>query len=144
MGRHSDKTRERRWHYATCVAVGSVGLLAITFSNGNLVASVIGLTLAGLGFVSATPLFFTTITEYLSRASAAGGIALISSLGNLGPAVAPSLTGYITATTGDSLYSTYLVVGAYLLSGLLLLTIVKAADPNEALNEPTAEPGLAS
>jgi MFS family permease len=107
MGRHSDKTRERRWHYATCVAVAAISLLAITFSHGNLVASVIGLTLAGLGFISATPLFFTTITEYLSKASAAGGIALISSLGNLGPAVAPSVTGYITATTGNSLLSTY-------------------------------------
>src|SRR6478672_9949468 len=131
MGRHSDKTRERRWHYATCVFVAAVGLLAITFSHGNLVASVLGLTLAGLGFISATPLFFTTITEYLSKASAAGGIALISSLGNLGPAVAPSLTGYISATTGNSLYSTYLIVGAYIVSGLLLLTIVKAADPND-------------
>jgi MFS family permease len=126
------------------VAVAAAGLLAITFSNGNLVASIIGLTLAGLGFISATPLFFTTTTEYLSKASAAGGIALISSLGNLGPAVAPSLTGYITATTGNSLYSTYLIVGAYLLSGLLLLIIVKAADPNEVLNEPAVETGLAS
>ena len=61
-----------------------------------MLASIIGLTLAGLGFISATPLFFTTTTEYLSKASAAGGIALISSLGNLGPAVAPSVTGYIT------------------------------------------------
>jgi len=138
-GRHSDKTRERRWHYATCVTVGAVGLLAMTFSHGNLVASVLGLTLAGLGFISATPLFFTTITEYLSRASAAGGIALISSLGNLGPAVAPSVTGYITATTGNSLMSTYLVVGAYLLSGLLLLIIVKPADPNEVLDEAAVE-----
>ncbi len=144
MGRHSDKTRERRWHYATCVAVAAIGLLAITFSNGNLLASIIGLTLAGLGFISATPLFFTTITEYLSKASAAGGIALISSLGNLGPAVAPSLTGYITATTGNSLYSTYLIVGAYLLSGLLLLIIVKAADPDEVLNQPAVETGLTS
>src|SRR6476620_1154389 len=144
MGRHSDKTRERRWHYVTCVAVGAVGLLAITFSNGNLVASVTGLTLAGLGFVSATPLFFTTTTEYLSKASAAGGIALISSLGNLGPAVAPSLTGYISATTGNSLYSTYLIVAAYLLSGLLLLMIVKAADPSQVLNEPAVETGLTS
>src|SRR5258707_10462989 len=127
MGRHSDKTRERRWHYATCVAVGSVGLLAITFSNGNLVASVIGLTLAGLGFVSATPFFFTTITEYLSRASAAGGIALISSLGNLGPAAAPSRTGLITTNTGSPLYSTFLLAGAYVLSGLLLLSLVRPA-----------------
>jgi len=131
MGRHSDKTRERRWHYATCVIVAAIGLLAITFSHGNLPASILGLTLAGLGFISATPLFFTTITEYLSKASAAGGIALISSLGNLGPAVAPSVTGYITATTGNSLYSTYLIAGAYILSGALLLIIVKAANPND-------------
>jgi D-galactonate transporter len=130
-GRHSDKTRERRWHYFTCVAVAAIGLLAITFSHGHLLASILGLTLAGLGFISATPLFFTTITEYLSKASAAGGIALISSLGNLGPAAAPSVTGYITATTGSSLYSTYLIVGAYLLSGLLLLKIVRVAEPDE-------------
>jgi D-galactonate transporter len=132
MGRHSDQTRERRWHYATCVAIAALGLMLTTFTQGNLVASIAGLTLAGLGVVSATPLFFTTITEYLSRASAAGGIALISSLGNLGPAAAPSVTGYITATTGNSLYSTYLVVGAYLLSGLLLLLIVHPANPDEA------------
>jgi D-galactonate transporter len=131
MGRHSDQTRERRWHYATCVAIAALGLMLTTFTQGNLVASIAGLTLAGLGVVSATPLFFTTITEYLSRASAAGGIALISSLGNLGPAAAPSVTGYITATTGNSLYSTYLVVGAYLLSGLLLLLIVHPANPDE-------------
>jgi len=131
MGRHSDKVRERRWHYATCVAVAALGLSLTTFAQGNLLASIAGLTLAGVGVVSATPLFFTTITEYLSRASAAGGIALISSLGNLGPAAAPSVTGYITATTGSPLNSTYLVVGAYLLSGLLLLLIVHPANPKE-------------
>jgi D-galactonate transporter len=131
MGRHSDKTRERRWHYATCVAIAALGLSLTTFTQGNLLASIAGLTLAGVGVVSATPLFFTTITEYLSRASAAGGIALISSLGNLGPAAAPSVTGYITATTGSSLYSTYLVVAAYLVSGLLLLLIVHPVNPDE-------------
>jgi D-galactonate transporter len=143
MGRHSDKTRERRWHYATCVLVAAIGLIAITFSQGNLVLSVIGLTLAGLGFISATPLFFTTITEYLSKASAAGGIALISSLGNLGPAAAPSVTGYITATTGNPHYSTYLIVAAYILSGILLLRIVKVVDPNDNTSRPNkagAEP----
>jgi len=41
------------------------------------------------------------------------------------------VTGYITAATGSSLYSTYLIVGAYILSGLLLLTIVKVANPND-------------
>src|SRR5580704_14119273 len=144
IGRHSDKHRERRWHYATCVGVAALGLLLTTFSQGELILSIAGLTLAGVGIVSATPLFFTTITEYLSKASAAGGIAFISSLGNLGPAAAPSVTGLITANTGSPLYSTYLVVGAYLLSGLLLLLIVQPADPSEVLNEPAVEAGLTS
>ena len=39
--------------------------------------------------------------------------------------------GLYYATTGSSLYSTYLIVAAYLLSGLLLLKIVRAADPDE-------------
>src|SRR6201982_4327984 len=58
-GRHSDKTRERRWHYATCVVVAAMGLIIITASNGHLLASVIGLTLAGLGCVSGTALLFS-------------------------------------------------------------------------------------
>jgi hypothetical protein len=35
-------------------------------------------------------------------------------------------------------------VAAYLLSGLLLLIIVKAADPNEVLDETTVETEMAS
>ena len=61
----------------------------------------IGLCIATVGITSATPLFFTTTSEYLSKAAAAGGIALISSLGNLGAAVSPSITGAINAATGN-------------------------------------------
>jgi MFS-type transporter involved in bile tolerance (Atg22 family) len=63
----------------------------------------------------------------LSKASAAGGIALISSLGNLGPAAGPSVTGWITAQTGSPVYSMGLVIAFYLLSGAILLMVVQAA-----------------
>src|SRR5258705_9949805 len=98
----------------------------IVLSQGELLTSMIGLTLAGIGWIAATPLFFTTTTEYLSAASAAGGIALISSLGNLGPAAGPSLTGWITAQTGSPIYSMCLVITFYLLSGIVLLLVVRA------------------
>ena len=80
-----------------------------------------------IGWIAATPLFFTTTTEYLSKASAAGGIALISSLGNLGPAAGPSVTGWITAQTGSPVYSMGLVMAFYVLSGTILLMVVQAA-----------------
>src|SRR5712664_2195642 len=82
IGRNSDKLRERRWHFAACVAIAAIGLGITTLLQGHLVGSLLALSLATIGIAAATPLFFTLITEYLSKAAAAGGIALISSLGN--------------------------------------------------------------
>jgi nitrate/nitrite transporter NarK len=95
--------------------------------QGHLVGSILALSFAVIGIAAATPIFFTLITEYLSVAAAAGGIALISSLGNLGPAVSPSLNGLITQWTGSTAYSMYLVMAMYVLAGLLLLVTVRAA-----------------
>jgi len=82
--------------------------------------------------LAATPIFFTLITEYLSVAAAAGGIALISSLGNLGPAVSPSLNGLIQQATGSTAYGIYLVMAMYVLAGIILLAAVHAAHTTEA------------
>ncbi|MBR0717313.1 MFS transporter [Bradyrhizobium liaoningense] len=129
VGRHSDKRRERRWHYASCVAVAALGLLLMTLAQGNIVVAVLGLTVAGVGFVSAVPLFVTTCTEYLSKASIAGGVAFIAGLANLGPVVAPPVTGFITAATGNPVYSLYLVMALHLLSGTTLLVTLRGASP---------------
>ena len=127
IGRHSDKWHERRWHFAACVAIAAVGLFVTTLLQGNLVGSILALSFAVIGIASATPLFFTLISEYLSVGAAAGGIALISCLGNLGPAVSPTINGFILRNTGDNIYSLYFVIALYLLSGLLLLLAIRPA-----------------
>src|SRR6266481_3785492 len=127
VGRSSDKLHERRWHFAACVAIAAIGLGITTLMKGHLVGSILALSFAVIGIAAATPLFFTLITEYLSKAAAAGGIALISSLGNLGPAVSPSLNGLIQQWTGSTAYSMYLVMAMYVLAGLVLLVAVHAA-----------------
>jgi sugar phosphate permease len=138
VGRSSDKLHERRWHFAVCVAIAAVGLGITTLLQGHLVGSIAALSFAVIGIAAATPIFFTLITEYLSVAAAAGGIALISSLGNLGPAVSPSINGLITQWTGSTAYSMYLVMAMYLLAGLLLLATVRAAKPSD---QPVVLPG---
>jgi MFS family permease len=104
IGRHSDYWHERRWHFAVCVAIAAVGLFITTLLQGNLIGSILALSVAVIGIASATPLFFALTSEYLSAGSAAGGLALISSLGNLGPAVSPSINGLILRSTGDNIY----------------------------------------
>ena len=127
IGRNSDKHGERRWHFAASVAIAAIGLGVTTVTQGNLAASLAALSLAVIGIASATPLFFTITTEYLSKVGAAAGIALISSLGNLGAAVSPAVTGAINANTGSPVYSMYLVMALYVLSGIILLLAVRSA-----------------
>ena len=127
IGRHSDKWHERRWHFAACVAIAAVGLFVTSLLQGNLVGSILALSFAVIGIASATPLFFALISEYLSVGAAAGGIALISCLGNLGPAVSPTINGLILRNTGDNIYSLYFVIALYLSSALLLLLAVRPA-----------------
>ncbi len=80
-----------------------------------------------IGIAAATPLFFALTSEYLSAGAAAGGLALISSLGNLGPAVSPSINGLIVKQTGDNIYSLYFVIGLYVASATVLLLSIRAA-----------------
>ena len=37
IGRHSDRHRERRWHYAACVTAAATGMGVIAFSQGEFV-----------------------------------------------------------------------------------------------------------
>jgi MFS family permease len=136
IGRHSDKWHERRWHFAACIAIAAVGLFVATLFKGNVVGSVLALSFATIGISAATPLFFALISEYLSAGAVAGGIALISSLGNLGPAVSPSINGFIVKSTGDSAYSIYFVIALYLLSGMLLLLTVRPTSTTAAVPTP--------
>jgi nitrate/nitrite transporter NarK len=56
------------------------------------------LCVAAAGFISVQPVFWTFPTERLSGAAAAGGIALINSVGNLGGFFAPSLREWAEQT----------------------------------------------
>jgi D-galactonate transporter len=132
IGRNSDKWHERRWHFVACVGIAALGLGITTLLAGNLAGSIAALSFAVIGIAAATPLFFTLVTEYLSAAAAAAGIALISSLGNLGPLVTPSINGWIVQHTGSTTYAIYLVMVLYVLSGLLVLITVHAARTRKA------------
>jgi D-galactonate transporter len=127
IGRSSDARKERRWHFAASVLLAAFGLFITIVTQGNFVGSMIGLCIATVGIASATPVFFTATSEYLSKEAAAGGIALISSLGNLGAAVSPPVTGAINAATGNPVNSMYLVIALYIGAGALLMATIRRA-----------------
>jgi ACS family tartrate transporter-like MFS transporter len=132
VGRNSDRTGERRWHVAGSAFTAASGwlLIALVVSGWLVIPGVdsrwlfvAGVTLALTGMKSMLPTFWTLPPTFLTGAAAAGGIALINSVANLGGLFGPTIIGHAKATTG-SFTAGYLVMAAALfLGGLLVLNV---------------------
>jgi ACS family tartrate transporter-like MFS transporter len=129
VGGNSDRTGERRWHVAgsaftaaagwSLIALAASGRLAVPgFDSRWLFVLGVAVTLTGMKCM--LPTFWTLPPSFLTGAAAAGGIALINSVGNLGGLLGPKVMGHVKART-DSFTAGYLVMAAALLLGGLLV-----------------------
>lgn len=132
VGRHSDRTGERRWHVAVA-AISSAAGFALSSYFKNPYLAMAALTLAFVGLKSTLGPFWALGTAFLSGTAAAGGIALINSVGNLGGFFGPTLVGVIKDRTGSDVAALLLLGGALLLMGLLALTVRGAARKAQGL-----------
>jgi ACS family tartrate transporter-like MFS transporter len=98
-GHHSDRSGERPRHVALAYAVGAVGLVATAMMTDP-VLTMVTLVIAAMGQSSTGPTFWSLPTAMLSGTAAAGGIALINALGNLGGFFGPYIFGLIKDATG--------------------------------------------
>jgi ACS family tartrate transporter-like MFS transporter len=122
VGRHSDRTGERRWHIAVCAVVGGLAFGASAFAGG-VVPSLAALSLAMLGLASMLGPFWTLATSTMSGVGAAAGIALVNSVGNIGGFVGPTIVGFIREAT-HSFSAGLVAVGVVLAAGGLLVLAV--------------------
>jgi ACS family tartrate transporter-like MFS transporter len=121
-GRHSDRTGERRWHVAAGAFAAAVGFSASAMAN-NLMLALAALVLAFSGLKAMMGPFWAFSTAALSGTAAAGGIAWINSVGNLGGFVGPTIVGQVRTATGSYSGALFTLSGALVLLGLLALTL---------------------
>lgn len=121
-GYHSDRTGERRWHVAVAAFAAAAGFGFSAWLH-NPYFALVALMVALVGLKSAMGPFWALSTTFLSGTAAAGGIALINSVGNLGGFVGPTLVGVVNDRTGSIVISLWILGGALLLMGILVLTI---------------------
>jgi ACS family tartrate transporter-like MFS transporter len=121
-GHHSDQTRERNWHVALAVWWAGTGLALASFPVAPAVA-VVALVLAVSGRWAAIPPFWALPTAFLSGTAAAGGIALINSIGNLGGFAGPYVMGSLRDLTGDYTLGLRILALAFGVGGVLALRI---------------------
>jgi ACS family tartrate transporter-like MFS transporter len=100
VGAHSDRTRERHWHVAGPLLLGAVGFVLTIIAPQTPAFALATLSVAAFGIWGALGPFWSLPTAFLRGTAAAGGIALVNSVGNLGGFVGPFMVGWIRDTTG--------------------------------------------
>ncbi len=130
--RHADRTGERVWHVAIPAIVGGVSIPAALYMTNPYLA-MLAVTLSTCAIMCALPVFWALPSTFLTGVAAAGGIALINSLGNLSGFGGPYITGWLTDLTGDTRVALW-VVGALSLSSAALVVYL-GAHPKSATAE---------
>ena len=124
-GIHSDKQQEARYHCGLAAALGSVSLLVIAMLlKTSPLLTLLMLTLAIVGTMSAIPVFWQMPNRFLSGAAAAGGVALINSIANLAGFGAPWMLGVIKTSTGELTSGLYVVAAVEICATVLILLFV--------------------
>jgi ACS family tartrate transporter-like MFS transporter len=124
VGRHSDKTGERRGHMAGGAIGATIGFV-IAATSENAILAIAGLCLAFAGSKASLPPFWALSTQFLKGTAAAGGIALINSVGNLGGFFGPTLVGMIKDQTGSNFGGLVLLGGCYVGVAMLAFAVPK-------------------
>jgi D-galactonate transporter len=131
VGRHADRTRERRWHVVVPQIVAASGFVLCAYAGHDTWIALLGLTLAASGVITALPMFWALPTSFLGGTGAAAGIALINSTGNLAGFVSPALVGWLKTLTGSLDSSLFLIAGSLIVSALLILARMPARLVNQ-------------
>lgn len=121
-GVHSDRTGERNRHCAAACFLCFLGLAACTFIS-NPIVLMIAIVFAQMGQSAIAPTFWTLPASMLTGTAAAGGIALINSVGNLGGFVGPYVMGLVRDASGSFALGLLAIACGTLISGVVLLLI---------------------
>jgi len=123
IGRHSDRTGERKGHVAACALTGAAGLIVAMLFPRSVPMLVAGFTLSQIGQRSVMSVFWAIPPMLLAGTAAAAGIALINAIGNLGGFVGPSVMGALRQSTGAYRGGLLVLAGALVLEAVLVLSM---------------------
>ena len=126
VARSSDRRMERRYHAAIPAFLAGMALVLLGTAPSAFF-SVALLSLLAASVYSFFGPFWALPSEFLTGYSAAAGIALINSVGNLGGFVGPAAIGFISQRTGTLSAGLAIAGIPVFLSGVLVLLLPKQA-----------------
>lgn len=141
ISRRSDRRLERRWHFASMALLTACGIALLPNVGSDWLPSLVLLTVATAGYLGSFAVFWTIPQAYLAQPAAAGGIAFISSVGQLGGLTAPMIIGWADKLTGSYDSGLYLVSAVVVAAAIALLVGIPANVLHERRSRPSRAPG---
>ncbi|WP_176055001.1 MFS transporter [Paraburkholderia caribensis] len=125
VGRSSDRSNERRWHSAIPAFVSALSLAFTAWTASGLGIVLVSISIATASMWMAYTVFWAIPPAYLKGAAAAGGIALINTIGVIGGFLSPIAIGWLRTTSADLRSGLWLIVGVMGAGAVLLAAIRK-------------------
>ena len=125
----SDRAANRAMFPIGALVVASAGLLACALLSASTVLEIASLCVAVTGLMAFQGTIWPLPMSVLSGRAAAGGLALIISVGNLGGFVGPSLIGYIREATGRYDIALMGAAASVALAAALLVVVCRSLAP---------------
>jgi nitrate/nitrite transporter NarK len=121
VGPFSVSSGRRRAVRTIAILMTAVGFWMSAYFSTSIILSLFGLTMAAVGILSASTVFWANLARIYVGGAAAVGFATINSIGNLGGFVSPYMLGLITDSTGSPVLGMYTITASVGISGLLML-----------------------
>ncbi|MDQ6859888.1 MAG: MFS transporter [Verrucomicrobiota bacterium] len=122
FGWNSDRTGERRWHFAIPQLTAAAALIAWFFLPHSNAILILTFSLVGFGTSAHLPAFWSLPTTFLSASAAAAAIGFINCIASIGGFFGPKLIGTLSQRTG-SFDAGFIFMSACLIFASLLVLL---------------------
>lgn len=129
VGWSSDRTRERRWHFAVPQLTAALALgvwFFIPHSNGLLIAV---FSFLGFGTVAYLPSFWALPSEFLTRSAAAAAVGFINCTASIGGFFGPKIIGELSQRTGSFDTGFVFMIACWTIAAVLVLLCPRERQP---------------
>lgn len=130
-GWSSDRNGERRWHLITASTFGAIGLAFAAWSGASYWA-LLGMSAATVGIYGSRAAFWPMPSLFLTGTAAAGAIAMINAVGNLGGYFGPFIVGWIKDSTQSFSAGLYFLSACSLMAAIITFFAARAAGGSAA------------
>lgn len=121
VGRLSDASGHRSRFVVALMVLSAIGFFAAGIFEKHIGFLIAALAIMGAGTIASIPAFWALPPKLVTGVGAAGGIALINTLGQLGGIVSPVMVGHIKDVTGSTTPALYAIGALSLVCAAILM-----------------------